>query len=265
MSRRGKLILVGAGPGAADLLTIRALRAIQGADVVLFDRLVTDEVLELIPATVERVFVGKTTRRDADATQASIHELIVSLARAGRTVVRLKGGDPYVFGRGGEELLSAAAAGVAVEVVPGISASVAAPALAGIPVTMRGLSSSFAVFSGHEAASGVGDGIDWLAASRVGTAVFLMGVAHLEDIVTQLVAHGRAVETPVAVIEAASRDNERVVVGTLSNIRSRAAEVRPPATIVVGAVVDVRRLAAFVAPVREHAGYPAAFQAEVRA
>lgn len=260
----GKLILVGSGPGAADLLTVRAVRALQAADVVLYDRLVTDEILELIPSHVERVFVGKVAGRDADATQGSIHELIVSLTRGGQTVVRLKGGDPYVFGRGGEELLCAAAAGVTVEVVPGISASVAAPALAGIPVTMRGMSSSFAVFSGREAASGIGEGIDWTAAARIGTAVFLMGVAALDEIVIELCRHGRDEATPIAVIEAASRDEERVVVGTLSDIVARAQHVRPPATIVVGRVVDVRGLAMSLHHFRERAAYPTAFEAEVR-
>ena len=262
--RSGKLILVGSGPGAADLLTVRALTALREADVVLYDRLVTDEILELIPATTERVFVGKVHGRDADATQASIHDLIVQLTSAGKCVARLKGGDPYVFGRGGEELLCAAGAGVRVEVVPGVSASVAAPALAGIPVTMRGLSSSFAVFSGREAGSGIGGGIDWTAAARIGTAVFLMGVAQLEEIVDELISHGREGSTPIAVIEAASREEERVVVGTLATICSRAASVRPPATIVVGEVVNVRELTMSLHHFRERVAHPTGFAAEVR-
>ncbi|MEE9386134.1 MAG: uroporphyrinogen-III C-methyltransferase [Nannocystaceae bacterium] len=236
----GRLILVGAGPGAADLLTMRAVHALQEADVVLHDRLVSDEVLDLIPGRVERIFVGKIHGRSADATQEWIHGLIAVLVRSGRVVVRLKGGDPCVFARGGEEWSRAAAAGIAVQVVPGITSAISAPALAGIPVTMRGVASAFAVFSAQEAASGLGAAIDWSMAAAAPTAVFLMGVRRLPEIVQQLVAHGRRPATAVAIIESASLPGQRTVVGTLENIVGRCVGVRAPATIVVGEVVKLR-------------------------
>lgn len=232
----GKVFLVGAGPGAADLLTIRALRTIENADVVLFDRLVGDGILDLIPRSAERVYVGKAPVDDHQKRQERIYTLMIGHARSGRNVVRLKGGDPFVFGRGGEEVLKLRAAGIEAEVVPGISAAVAAPAAAGIPVTMRNVTAGFGVFAGHPGKDVTRGGVDWQAAAKVGTAVFLMGVKRLPEIVANLTEQGRSWETPVAIVEKATLPEQKVYLGTLADIQERGAAAQSPATIVVGEV-----------------------------
>ena len=240
--RQGSVFLVGAGPGAPDLLTVRAVRLLEQAEVVLYDRLVDPAILKLVTPSAEKIYVGKNRGEPSGLRQRRIHTLMIGHARAGRNVVRLKGGDPYVFGRGGEEMLSLAEAGIEVEVVPGISSSITAPALANIPVTHRGLANSFAVFAGHPGEDPQCQEIDWQAAARVDTAVFLMGVSRLPIIVGNLLRLGRAMDTPIALIEKASRENQKVVTGTLGNILDKAADVKPPATIVVGEVVNVREM-----------------------
>ena len=232
---------MGAGPGALDLLTLRAVRALQNADVVLYDRLIGDDILNLA-TKAERIYVGKEPQMNSWQRQERAHTLMIGHAREGRNVVRLKGGDPFVFGRGGEELLRLRGAGIPVEVVPGISSSIAAAASAWIPVSYRDLSPSFGVFAGHPG-DGVRKVVDFEAAARVGTAVFLMGVARLEEIVNGLIEHGRDPHTPIALVERATLPDERVVTGTLSNIQEIARDVRAPATIIVGEVVDVRHQA----------------------
>ncbi len=237
----GKVYLVGAGPGAVDLLTLRALNAIELADILLYDRLVNARVLDLAPPSAERIYVGKKPGEDSEARQARIHTLMIGHAREGKTVVRLKGGDPFVFGRGGEEALALREAGVDVAVVPGVSSCMAAPAAAMIPVTFRGAAGSFGVFAGHTADGPAGSSIDWTAAARMDTAVFLMGVERLPYIVGQLMAHGRAPDTPIALIERATLPEERVVAGALGDILAKSGDVRPPAVIVVGAVVSLHQ------------------------
>lgn len=232
----GKVFLVGAGPGAADLLTIRALRTIEKADVVLFDRLVGEDILDLIPHSAERVYVGKAPVDDHQKRQERIYTLMIGHARSGRNVVRLKGGDPFVFGRGGEEVLKLRAAGIEAEVVPGISAAVAAPAAAGIPVTMRNVTAGFGVFAGHPGKDVTRGGVDWQAAAKMGTAVFLMGVKRLPEIVANLTEQGRSWETPVAIVEKATLPEQKVYLGTLADIQERGAAAQSPATIVVGEV-----------------------------
>jgi len=236
----GKVVLVGAGPGAPDLITLRGVEALRRADVVLYDRLTHPALLEHAPSDAERVYCGRAPGAPGDDRQESIHDLMVRHARAGRVVVRLKGGDPFVFGRGGEEMLALAEAGVAFEVVPGVTSSIGVPGTAGIPVTHRGISAAFAVFAAHEADDAAGPAVDWHVAARIPTAVFLMGVERLPTIVARLTAHGRRVDTPIAVIERGTLDGQRVTIGTLGNILARTKDVRPPATIVVGDVVSVR-------------------------
>jgi uroporphyrin-III C-methyltransferase len=232
----GRVFLVGAGPGDPRLLTLRGAEVLRRADVVVHDRLVSPAVLDLAPARAERIDVGKTPGRP-HPDQAAISALLVEHARRGRVVVRLKGGDPFVFGRGGEELLACARAGVPVEVVPGVTAAVAAPAAAGIPLTHRGLARSFAVVT---ASTADGSEPDWAALARAAdTLVVLMGAARLPEVCRALVAAGRPPDEPAAAVEAATTPAERTVVGTLATLPdlARAARLGAPATLVVGAVV----------------------------
>ena len=225
--------LVGAGPGDPDLLTVRAARLLERADVVVHDRLVDGRVLDLVPAWAERIDVGKHPGAPADA-QRAINELLVDLGRRHHCVVRLKGGDPFVFGRGGEEAEALTAAGIAVDEVPGITSAVAAPAAAGIPVTMRGVSSGFTVVTAHQDPT-TDRWIDWdaLAASRT-TLVILMGARRAGAIATRLRAGGMDPATPVAIVHAATTDAQQVIRTSLADLPSTA--VPAPATIVVGAV-----------------------------
>jgi uroporphyrin-III C-methyltransferase len=240
--RSGRVVLVGAGPGDPDLMTVRGLRCLRQADAVLYDRLVSREILAEASPTAELISVGKEAGKETGHSQwgqEDINALLISLAREGRTVVRLKGGDPFVFGRGAEEALACRAAGVPCEVVPGVSSAVSVPALADIPVTHRGVAGSFAVVTGHCMG---GDRLDWSALARIDTLVVLMGLARLPEVAALLQSHGRAADTPAAVIANGSRPDERVVVGTLADIAVRAAEagLRAPATIVIGEVVRLR-------------------------
>lgn len=240
--KTGKAWIVGAGPGDPELITLKGVRALQKADVVLYDRLVHPDVLENAPKKAKRIYVGKEVghpgrKASGKGRQRSINKAIVAIARAGLNVVRLKGGDPFVFGRGGEEALALSEAGVDFEVVPGVSSSVAGPAAAGIPVTHRGVSTAFAVFAGHEAEGR--DAVPWDAAARMPTAVFLMGVERLPHIVARLMDHGRDPRTPVAVVSRATHHDQRVATGTLRDIVQRAAGLPAPAVVVVGEVVSV--------------------------
>jgi uroporphyrin-III C-methyltransferase len=229
--------LIGAGPGDPDLLTVRAARLLGAAEVVVHDALVQTGVLELAPPDAELLDVGKRPGRPVP--QELINQLLVELARNGRKVVRLKGGDPLVFGRGGEEAMALAEAGIAYEIVPGISSVVAAPAAAGVPVTHRGVAAAFTVVTGHRR---VGEpAVDWRSLARVGgTIVVLMGVAERGAIAGELMAGGLAPDTPVAVIHSATTEAESVARCRLDGLAGL--DVRPPATLVVGAVagLDVR-------------------------
>jgi uroporphyrin-III C-methyltransferase len=238
MSPRGIVYLVGAGPGDPRLITVLGLERLRQAEVLVYDRLVSERLLDEAPGA-EKIFVGKAPGEHA-AKQEEIHELLVRHARAGRIVVRLKGGDPFVFGRGSEEALACAEAGIPWEVVPGISSSLSVPALAGIPVTHRELAGGFAVVTGHCAE---GDRQDWQALARVETLVVLMGLSRLPEIAASLLFHGRPAETPVAVIAQGSLPGERVVTATLGTIAGKVsrAGLKAPATIVVGEVVRVRQ------------------------
>ena len=234
----GIVYLVGAGPGDPDLMTVRGLRCLRAADAVVYDRLVSEEILAEAPPTAERIYAGKEGGHPS-CQQDEINALLISLAREGRTVVRLKGGDPFVFGRGGEEALACRAAGVRCEVVPGVSSAVSVPALAGIPLTHRGVAGSFAVVTGHCMGQ---DRLDWEALARIDTLVVLMGLSRLPEIAGLLQRHGRRADTPAAVISRGSLPDEQVVVGTLADIAWRASEagLATPATLVVGEVVRLR-------------------------
>lgn len=235
----GVVALVGAGPGDPDLITVKGLRWLRRADVVVYDRLVHPALLDEAPAEALRLYVGKRPGAHS-CPQGEIHTLLIEHARAGRVVVRLKGGDPFVFGRGGEEVLALAAAGVRCEVVPGISSAVAVPAWAGVPVTHRDVAASFAVVTAHRTAGG--DEPDWAALARIDTLVILMGVSRLDDVARRLIAAGRDPATPAAVVERGTLPDGRVLTATLADVAPRALEagVRSPAAVVVGAVVALR-------------------------
>jgi len=234
----GIVHLVGAGPGDPGLLTARALELIARADVVLYDRLIPAGALDGARREAELVYVGKAPGRPS-MPQAEIDALLVEHGRAGRRVVRLKGGDPFVFGRGGEEAQALRAAGVAFEIVPGVTAGVAAPAYAGIPVTHRDRSSAVAFVTGHEDPEKGEEALDWDALARFpGTLVFYMGVKALPRIADRLTAAGRAADEPAAVIERGTHPRQRTILATLATVAARATEarVRPPSVTVVGAV-----------------------------
>jgi uroporphyrin-III C-methyltransferase len=226
--------LVGAGPGDPDLLTLKAARLLAEADVVVHDALVGDGVLALIPSHAERIDVGKRPGRPI--AQEMISTLLVELGRQGKRVVRLKGGDPFVFGRGGEEALALQAAGLPFEVVPGITSSVAAPAAAGVPLTHRGVSAAFTVVTGHRQ-PGEPD-VDWRALARFnrsgGTIVVLMGVTHRAAIADELIAGGLDPDTPVAAVRSATTGEQHVDRCDLAELGST--HIESPATIVIGAV-----------------------------
>ncbi len=228
--------LVGAGPGDPGLLTVRAAEVLAQADVVVHDRLSVATLLDLAPAAAERISVGKTPRGPS-TPQDDINALLVERGRAGQEVVRLKGGDPFVFARGAEEAAALAAAGVAFEVVPGITSAVAVPAYAGVPLTARGLTTTFTVVTGHEDVRGAGS-TDWEAVARLGgTIVVLMGVANRAAIADRLLAGGLAPDTPVAAVQWGTRPEQRSVRATLAGLGH--AEIASPAVIVIGATAGL--------------------------
>jgi uroporphyrinogen III methyltransferase/synthase len=237
----GTVYLVGAGPGDPGLLTLRAARLLAAADVVVYDQLVGDAILDRLPEGVERVYAGKETGAHTMA-QDSINGILEERARRGLRVVRLKGGDPFVFGRGGEEAEYLAARGIPFEVVPGVTSAIGVPAYAGIPVTHRGVAASLAVVTGRAGPHGEAPEIDWGRLAAADTLVLLMGVANQESLVRALVDGGRSPETPVAAIRWGTTAQQEVVVGTLATIgqRLRDAGLRPPAILVVGEVVGLR-------------------------
>ncbi len=241
--KKGKVYLVGSGPGDPELLTLKAKRLISEAEVILYDQLPGPDILALMPEGAEKIDVGKYAGYHK-LSQWQINELMVRRAQAGKVVVRLKGGDPYLFGRGGEEAQELVEHGIEVEVVPGITSAIAVPAYAGIPVTHRDCASMVMFITGHEKAGKNKSALDWsLLAKFEGTIVILMGVKMLEHNVEQLLKCGKNPDTPVAIIERGARPDQRVTMGTLTTIVEKAKErgVKPPAVTVIGDVVRLHR------------------------
>ncbi|MFI5315698.1 MAG: uroporphyrinogen-III C-methyltransferase [Myxococcota bacterium] len=239
----GRVVLVGAGPGDPDLLTVRALRELERAEVLLYDALIDPALLELANPACERIDVGKRGDGSKGVAQDKIADLMIEKARLGKRVVRLKGGDPFVFGRGGEEASRLRGAGVPFEIVPGVTSALAVPAYAGIPVTDRRLSSSVAIVTGHRGKEDVDHRIDWEGLARSAeTLVILMGTAWLEDICARVIAGGRDPATPAAAIERGTTPQQRVVSARLGELaaRVRAAGLAAPTVIVIGNVVEFR-------------------------
>jgi uroporphyrin-III C-methyltransferase/precorrin-2 dehydrogenase/sirohydrochlorin ferrochelatase len=238
----GEVALVGGGPGDPDLITVRGRRLVAAADVVVVDRLAPRGILDELPEDVEVIDCGKSAHRH-NMTQQEINDVLVERALAGKRVVRLKGGDPFIFGRGGEEWLACAAAGVPVTVVPGISSALAAPAAAGIPLTHRGVAADFTVISGHlDPGRAPDDVVNWPGLAAItGTLVLLMAMDRLEQIAEALIAHGRPGQTPTAVVRRATLPDQQVVRAPLSGIAAAAAAagIGSPAVVVVGDVVGV--------------------------
>ncbi|WP_337065013.1 siroheme synthase CysG [Rouxiella badensis] len=237
IEEQGEVVLVGAGPGDASLLTLKALQQMQLADVVVYDRLVSDEVLNLVRRDAERIFVGKQAGNHC-VPQEQINQILVEQAQRGKRVVRLKGGDPFIFGRGGEELEVLAEAGIGFSVVPGITAASGCSAYSGIPLTHRDHAQSLRLITGHAKKDG---SLDWpCLAQGKQTLVFYMGLSQAGEIQHQLTHHGLAVDTPVALIENGTTPAQKVVTGELSQLSELATQVKSPSLIIVGGVVALR-------------------------
>ncbi|MGD9022775.1 MAG: uroporphyrinogen-III C-methyltransferase [Deltaproteobacteria bacterium] len=240
--KQGKVYLVGAGPGDPDLITVRGAECLKHADVVIYDFLAAPKLLKYVREGAETIYVGKKGG-DHTLPQDKINELIVAKAKAGQTVVRLKGGDPFIFGRGGEEAEELAHAGISFEIVPGVTSAIAAPAYAGIPLTHRKYNTSVAFITGHEDPTKEQSTIDWSRlATGVGTLVFLMGIKNLPSIAENLIAAGRDPKTPVALVRWGTTPHQVTVTGTLDTIvtDAKVASLKPPAIIIVGEVIQLR-------------------------
>ncbi len=238
----GKAYLVGAGPGNPDLITVRGLKLLQLADVVIYDRLIALELLHHARSDAELIFVGKKRAKHI-VPQWEINEMLVTYVRAGKMVVRLKGGDPFVFGRGGEEALALSDAGLPFEIVPGVSSAIAVPAYAGIPVTHRGVARSFAVITGHHASGLPKIDTDWRVFSNIPTLVILMGVKRIQFIVDELLAAGRPPDTPAMVVQSGATPAQKTVRATLASLPQAVADagIGSPAVIVIGEVVRLAK------------------------
>lgn len=245
MKKNGKVYLVGAGPGDPSLITVRGKRLLEKAEVVFYDYLASKKLLRHVPGSAEMIYVGKKGNCKHAHTQDEINQMLVDHAQKGRFVVRLKGGDPFIFGRGGEEIEQLHAAGIPFEIVPGVTSATAAATYAGIPITHRGYTASVAFLTGHESPEKAESNIDWeKLATGVGTIVVYMGIKNLPIITEKLIRNGRDPKTPVAVVRWASTPEQRSVVGTLDTITEvvRDAGIKPPALIIVGEVVNLRNI-----------------------
>lgn len=240
MANKGKVYIMGAGPGDLELLTLKGKRAIEEADCVVYDRLINPRILDFAKKDAEMIYLGKGNT-EGGVIQDEINRTIVTKALEGKTVARVKGGDPFVFGRGGEEIQSLFDNGISFEVIPGITSSISVPAYAGIPVTHRGVARSFHIFTGHTMEDGTWHNFEAIAKLE-GTLVFLMGIKTLPIIVSDLVKNGKDPKTPVAIIEKGATADQRVTVGTLENIIEKAKErkIVPPAITIIGEVVNLR-------------------------
>lgn len=240
MANKGKVYIMGAGPGDLELLTLKGKRAIEEADCVVYDRLINPRILDFAKKDAEMIYLGKGNT-EGGVIQDEINRTIVTKALEGKIVARVKGGDPFVFGRGGEEIQSLFDNGISFEVIPGITSSISVPAYAGIPVTHRGVARSFHVFTGHTMEDGTWHNFEAIAKLE-GTLVFLMGIKTLPIIVSDLVKNGKDPKTPVAIIEKGATADQRVTVGTLENIieKSKERKIVPPAITIIGEVVNLR-------------------------
>ena len=250
MTKSGIVYLVGAGPGDPELITVRGLRLMKQADVVVHDRLVSLQLLEEAPPRAQRINVGKTPGQQ-HRQQVDINALLIAEARQGKTIVRLKGGDPLVFGRGGEECQALAEAGIPFEIIPGVTSATAVPAYAGIPLTHREVASAFTVVAGYTRGPD-SVAVDWEWLAHAETLVFLMGVRNLPKIAQRLVQHGLPSETPVAMIHWGTTAAQVVVEGTLTDIAEKAKGIPPPAIIVVGQIVKLRQQLTWFDPASGH-------------
>jgi len=241
MNKAGFVYITGAGPGDPKLITVRGLETIRLADVIIYDRLISEELLMEAMPHAELIYAGKACGHHT-IKQEDIHALIAEHAELGLVVTRLKGGDPFVFGRGGEEAAYLKERGISYEIVPGISSSIAAPAYAGIPVTHRGTAASFAVITGHESAGKDSPAVNWEWAAGAETLVILMGLQQLHIITEQLMLNGKSADTPIALVQSGSKKEQRVVVGRLDSIANmpEVRELRSPVTIVAGPVVRLQ-------------------------
>jgi uroporphyrinogen III methyltransferase/synthase len=240
--KQGKVYLVGAGPGDPGLMTVKGLNCLRHADVVIYDRLVDESLLNEARPEAEKIYVGKADRLHI-LEQDSINQLLLEKAQEGKDVVRLKGGDPFVLGRGGEEAGILTKHGIPFEVVPGVTSASAVPAYAGIPITHREVASSFAVITGHKASDRGEPRISWdKLATGADTLVILMGMRNLPKIIDELIKHGRSPSTPVAVITQGTTYRQRCLVGTLQDIVDKVGreDLQPPSVVVVGEVVQFR-------------------------
>ncbi len=237
MNKKGKVYLVGAGPGDPGLITVRGVECIQRADVIVYDYLSNPTLLRYAPPEAEIIYAGKQAR-DHALTQDEINAVLVEKSKAGKIVTRLKGGDPFVFGRGGEEAEELAKAGIPFEVVPGVSSAIAAPAYAGIPVTHRGAAAAFMVITGHEDPTKDETQVDWEAVAKFsGTRVILMSVERIRIIAGELMKRGAAPDTPVAMVRWGTTGQQQTITGTLATIDAQAADFKPPALTIIGDVV----------------------------
>ncbi|MCT7561045.1 uroporphyrinogen-III C-methyltransferase [Aliarcobacter butzleri] len=234
-----KVYLTGAGPGDVELLTLKAVKAIQNADILIYDRLVNPEILELVKKECELVYVGKEDKKHT-LPQEDINELIYQASLKYENVVRLKGGDPFVFGRGAEEALYLRQRGIQFEIIPGITSAIAVPAYAGIPVTHRGLTTSFRVVTGHENPKKKISQIEWETFLNDETIIFLMGYHNIEIISSKLLSLGKRKDYPCAVISKGTTTQQKVVVGTLEDIVKKSKNLPTPVMIVIGEVVNLR-------------------------
>jgi uroporphyrinogen III methyltransferase/synthase len=232
----GKVFLVGAGPGDPGLITVKGQKTLERADAVLYDHLANDRLLDLAPASAERIYVGKK-RSAHEVPQTEIDAMMINRARQGKTVVRLKGGDPFIFGRGGEEIEALAAAGIAFEIVPGVTTPLGLAAYTGVPLTHREHTSAVTFVTGHSV-----EAIDWSKVGAADTIVLFMGLVNFPEIARELIRHGRSPETPAMVVRWATRPDQQSIAGTLADLPARIeqAGLKPPATIVIGEVVSLR-------------------------
>jgi len=240
---KGKVYIVGAGPGDPELLCIKAYKIINKADVIIYDRLVSNSIIQLIPKKIEKIDVGKKPCNHYNS-QKHINKLLVEEARKGRIVVRLKGGDPFLFGRGGEEALILRKDGIEFEVIPGISSALAVPTYAGIPLTHRGYSSSLTIITGHEDPTKSRNFINWEKIGTItDTIVILMGINKLKNIVEHLLQVGRNPKTPIAIIEHGTTTQQREIIGDIGDIIQKAEkyDVKTPAIIVIGDVIKLQK------------------------